>query len=98
MNDRGSEEEKKARLFLASLEIDCDRLTPEECVTQLNMRKKSTQLKSFNNQRGKGGLYQTHGKWKQETEGIRFYDVFQIEDAPVFAYCRIWGVLFWLCL
>ena len=49
----GTEEEKKARLFLATLGIDYDKLTPEEFVTQINILKKSEHLKSPNNQRGK---------------------------------------------
>ena len=43
MNYEGSEEEKKARVFLASLGIDYDSLSPEEFVTQINILKKSKQ-------------------------------------------------------
>ena len=57
-----TEEEKQARLLLKSLGIDYDKLTPEEFVTMINILKKSTHLRSCNNQRGKGGLYPTHGK------------------------------------
>ena len=53
----GTEEEKKARLFLATLGIDYDKLTPEEFVTQINILKKSEHLKSPNNQRGKAVPY-----------------------------------------
>ena len=62
MNHKGTDEEKQARLLLKSLGIDYDKLTPEEFVTQINILKKSSHLKSANNQRGKGGLHQTHGK------------------------------------
>ena len=62
MNHKGTDEEKQARLLLKSLGIDYDKLTPEEFVTMINILKKSTHLKSTNNQRGKGGLYPTHGK------------------------------------
>ncbi len=62
MNHKGTEEEKKARLFLASLGIDYDKLTPEEFLTQITILKKSTHLKSYNSQRGKGIPGQTHGK------------------------------------
>lgn len=51
----GTEEEKKARLFLATLGIDYDKLTPEEFVTQIHI--KSEHLKSPNNQRGKAVPY-----------------------------------------
>lgn len=62
MNHKGTDEEKQARLLLKSLGIDYDKLTPEEFVTMINILKKSTHLRSYNNQRGKGGLYPTHGK------------------------------------
>ena len=62
MHYEGTEEEKKARLFLATLGIDYDKLTPEEFVTQINILKKSEHLKSPNNQRGKTAPYQVHGK------------------------------------
>lgn len=62
MHYEGNEEEKKARLFLATLGIDYDKLTPEEFVTQINILKKSEHLKSPNNQRGKAVPYQVHGK------------------------------------
>ena len=53
----GTEEEKKARLFLVTLGIDYDKLTPEEFVTQINILKKSEHLKSPNNQRRKAVPY-----------------------------------------
>ena len=62
MHYEGTEEEKKARLFLATLGIDYDKLTPEEFVTQINILKKSEHLKSPNNLRGKTAPYMTHGK------------------------------------
>ena len=62
MHYEGTEEEKKARLFLATLGIDYDKLTPEEFVTQINILKKSEHLKSPNNLRGKAVPYQVHGK------------------------------------
>ena len=57
MHYEGAEEEKKAWLFLATLGIDYDKLTPEEFVTQINILKKSEHLKSPNNQRGKAVPY-----------------------------------------
>lgn len=57
MHYEGNEEEKKARLFLATLGIDYDKLTPEEFVAQINILKKSEHLKSPNNQRGKAVPY-----------------------------------------
>ena len=65
MSYEGSEEEKKARVFLASLGIDYDTLTREEFVTQINILKKSKHLKSPNNLRGKASPYQKHGKGKK---------------------------------
>ena len=62
MHYKGTEEEKKARLFLATLGIDYDKLTPEEFVTQINILKKSEHLKSPNNQRRKAVPYPVHGK------------------------------------
>lgn len=53
MHYEGTEEERKARIFLASLGIDYDKLTQEEFVTQINILKKSAHLKSANNLRGK---------------------------------------------
>ena len=61
----GSEEEKKVRVFLASLGIDYDALTQEELVTQINILKKSAHMKSPYSQRGKAP-YQSHGKGKRK--------------------------------
>lgn len=66
MSYEGSEEEKKVRVFLASLGIDYDTLTHEEFVTQINILKKSKHLKSPYNQRGKSSPYQKHGKGKKK--------------------------------
>ena len=63
-----TKEEKKARLFLATLGIDYDKLTPEEFVTQINILKKSEHLKSPNNQRGKAVPYQVHGKGNRKKQ------------------------------
>ncbi len=52
----------KARLFLATLGIDYDKLTPEEFVTQINILKKSEHLKSPNNLRGKAMPYSVRGE------------------------------------
>ena len=62
MHYEGTEEERKARIFLASLGIDYDKLTQEEFVTQINILKKSAHLKSANNLRGKSVPYTVHGK------------------------------------
>ena len=62
MSYEGSEDEKKARVFLASLGIDYDKLTQEEFVTLINVLKKSAHMKSPYNQRGKATSYQKHGK------------------------------------
>ena len=64
MSYEGSEEEKNARVYIASLGINYDTLTPEEFVTQINILKKSKHLKSSYNQRGKASPYQKHGKGK----------------------------------
>lgn len=62
MSYEGSEDEKKARVFLASLGIDYDKLTQEEFMTLINVLKKSAHMKSPYNQRGKASPYQKHGK------------------------------------
>lgn len=66
MSYEGSEEEKKARVFLASLGIDYDTLTQKEFVTQINILKKSKHLKSPYNQRGKASPYQKRSKGKRK--------------------------------
>ena len=63
MGYKGSEDEKKARVFLSTLGIDYDALTQEEFVTVINVLKKSEHLKSPYNQRGKVGH---HGKGKHK--------------------------------
>ena len=65
MSYEGSEDEKKARVFLASLGIDYDALSQEEFVTVINVLKKSAHMKSPYSQRGKGP-YQAHGKGKRK--------------------------------
>ena len=65
MSYEGSEDEKKARVFLASLGIDYDTLTQEEFVTVINVLKKSAHMKSPYNQRGKA-TYQPHGRGKKK--------------------------------
>ena len=66
MHYEGTEDERKARIFLASLGIDYDKLTQEEFVTQINILKKSAHLKSANNLRGKSVPYTVHGKGKRK--------------------------------
>ena len=65
MSYEGSEDEKKARVFLASLGIDYDALSQEEFVTVINVLKKSAHMKSSYSQRGKAP-YQSHGKGKRK--------------------------------
>lgn len=65
MSYEGSEDEKKARVFLASLSIDYDALSQEEFVTVINVLKKSAHVKSPYSQRGKAP-YQAHGKGKRK--------------------------------
>ena len=52
-------------MFLASLGIDYDTLTPEEFVTQINILNKSKHLKSPYSQRGKASSHHKHGKKKR---------------------------------
>lgn len=65
MSDAGSENEKKACVFLASLGIDYDVLLQEEFVTVINVLKKSVHMKSPFRQRGKVP-YPPHGKGKRK--------------------------------
>lgn len=60
-----SEDEKKARVFLASLGIDYGALSQEEFVTVINVLKKSAHMKSPYSQRGKAP-YRPHGKGKRK--------------------------------
>lgn len=53
MAAKGTEEEKQARIFCQSLGIDYDKLTPEEFVTLIQILKKSKNLKSVYNKRGR---------------------------------------------
>ena len=62
MHYKGTEEEKKARLFLSTLGIDYDKLSQEEFVALIGILKKSAHMKSPNNMRGKVVPYQVHGK------------------------------------
>lgn len=67
MSYEGSEDEKKARVFLATIGIDYSKLTPEEFVTLINILKKSEHMKSPYSQRGKAP-YQPHGKGKRKKQ------------------------------
>ena len=67
MNYEGSKQEKQARVYLASLEIDYDAITKEEFVTLMGILEKSKKLKiRKQNQRGKASPYQVHGKGKKK--------------------------------
>ena len=66
MSYEGSENEKKARVFLAQLGIDYDGLTKEEFVTLIGILKRSKLLKSPYNQRGRSNSPMTHGKGKRK--------------------------------
>jgi len=59
---KGSEQEKKARLFCKQLGIDYDKLSTEEYVNLIHILEKSSLAKSNNNLRGKF----THGKGKRK--------------------------------
>jgi len=61
-NFKGSEQEKKARLFCKQLSIDYDKLSTEEYVNLIHILEKSSLVKSNNNLRGKF----THGKGKRK--------------------------------
>lgn len=67
MNYEGSKQEKQARVYLASLEIDYDAITKDEFVTLMGILEKSKKLKiQKQNQRGKASPYRTHGKGKKK--------------------------------
>ena len=66
MSYEGSEDEKKARVFLATMGIDYTKLTPAEFVVLINILKKSEHMKSPYNQRGKVITYPKHGKGKKK--------------------------------
>ena len=61
-NFKGSEQEKKARLFCKQLGINYDKLSAEEYVNFIHILEKSSLAKSNNNLRGKF----THGKGKMK--------------------------------
>lgn len=63
MRFEGSPQEKQARVFLAELGIDYDKLTPDEFVTLIGILKKSALLKSPIKHRGKPTVQ--HKKRKQ---------------------------------
>ncbi len=64
VNFEGSAQEKKIRVYFASLGLDYDTLTKEEFVAIISALKKSKLLDSPISQRGKGSL--THGKGKRK--------------------------------
>lgn len=67
MNYEGSKQEKQARVYIASLEIDYDAITKEDFITLIGILEKSKKLKiRKQNQRGKASPYQTHGKGKKK--------------------------------
>lgn len=66
MNYEGSEDEKKARVFLATFGIDYDAISKEQFVNLMDVLKLSEHLKSPLNQRGKASPYPVHGKGKKK--------------------------------
>lgn len=67
MNYDGSKQEKQARVYLASLEIDYDAITKEEFVTLIGILEKSKKLKiQKQRQRGKASPHPSHGKGKKK--------------------------------
>ena len=66
MSYEGSEDEKKARIFLAQLGIPYDALTKDEFVVLIGILQKSDHLQSPYNKRGKAAPYQVHGKGKKK--------------------------------
>ena len=64
MNFEGSSEEKKAKALLATLGIDYDAITMEQCVNLIEVLKLSKHLKTPISQRGKTTM--THGKGKRK--------------------------------
>lgn len=57
MSFEGSTEEKKARFFLANLEIDYDAITKEQFMTLIEVLKLSKHMSNPTNQRGKAKSY-----------------------------------------
>ena len=66
MNFEGSSEEKQIRSFLATFDIDYDKLTKEQFVSMIEVLKLSKCLKSPSNQRGKARPQLSHGKGKEK--------------------------------
>ena len=66
MHFEGSSEEKKIRVYLATIGLDYDALTKEELVSIVSGLKKSKYLKSPSNQRGKARPQLQHGKGKKK--------------------------------
>lgn len=62
MDYKGSADEKKARLFLATLGIDYDAITTEQYANLIEVLRLSKHMNSPISQRGKGSM--THGKGK----------------------------------
>ena len=64
MNYEGSDDEKRARIFLRQYGVDYDAITMEQFVTLIEILKLSKHLKNPINQRGKASM--THGKGKRK--------------------------------
>ncbi len=64
MNYEGSDDEKRARIFLRQYGVDYDAITMEQFVTLIEILKLSKHLKNPMNQRGKASM--THGKGKRK--------------------------------
>lgn len=64
MNYEGSDDEKRARIFLRQYGVDYDAITTEQFVTLIEILKLSKHLKNPMNQRGKANI--THGKGKRK--------------------------------
>ncbi len=64
MNYEGSDDEKRARIFLRQYGVDYDAISMEQFVTLIEILKLSRHLKNPMNQRGKASM--THGKGKRK--------------------------------
>ena len=64
MNYEGSDDEKRARIFLRQYGVDYDAISMEQFVTLIEILKLSKHLKNPMNQRGKASM--THGKGKRK--------------------------------
>ncbi|MGI6028642.1 MAG: helix-turn-helix domain-containing protein [Candidatus Heteroscillospira sp.] len=64
MNYEGSDDEKRARIFLRQYGVDYDAISMEQFVTLIEILKLSKHLKNPMNQRGKASM--THGKGKHK--------------------------------